>query len=86
MERQCYSVSPQQRNWIVVTSAPWPDALAREFSSREEALEIASIAARLSWERGGHPTCVCIRERSSGEMRLACQFGELRPDDVDQLA
>ena len=75
MDRLCYRISPQQRNWIVVTAAPWPDALAQEFSSREEALEIATIAARLAWEHGGQPTCVCIRERASGDNRLAFQFG-----------
>jgi hypothetical protein len=75
VDRLCYRISPQQKNWIVVTTAPWPDALAQEFSSREEAVEIATIAARLAWEQAGQPTCVCIRDFSSENQRLACQFG-----------
>jgi hypothetical protein len=75
LDRLCYRVSFCKGTWIVDTSAPWPDALSFEFSTREEAVQIASIAAQLAWEQGAQPTCVCVRESNRGQTLLACRFG-----------
>lgn len=75
MERLCYSISARGAEWVIATPAPWPNALAQEFSTREEAVVIASIAAQLEWEHTGQPTCVCVRERTTGDRTVECTYG-----------
>jgi hypothetical protein len=75
MDRLCYCIELAGGRWRVRTVAPWPSALAREFSSCEEAVGVATIAARIEWERGQRPTCVCIRGGPTEEPRVALEFG-----------
>jgi hypothetical protein len=75
VDRLCYSISARGAEWVISTPAPWPNALAQEFSNREEAIVIATIAARLEWEHTGTATCVCVRDRAAGNKTVECTFG-----------
>ena len=73
MDRICYRVGVVGGQWYVSTAAPWPDALERTFASRDEALAVASIAARVEWVHRQTPTCVCVTE--GGDRRVEHTFG-----------
>lgn len=75
MDRLCFDIVLLGGRWQVQTLAPWPDALAQQFDSRDEALAVASIAARVEWEHSQRPTCVCLRD-AAGLRRQECAFGE----------
>jgi hypothetical protein len=79
MERLCYQVCPHGQWWEVRTTGPWPDALERLFSTREEAVTIAAIAAEVEWKQTLRPTCVCGRDPESGELLLEAAYGESTP-------
>jgi hypothetical protein len=73
VDRICYRIAAVGGQWQVLTSAPWPDALARSFASREEALAVATIAARVEWMHKRTPTCVCVADGS--DARIEQLFG-----------
>ena len=75
MERLFYSVYQSGKNWAVSTIAPGPDALAREFSTRTEAITVATIAARIEWEHLQTPTGVFLKDSLTGEVSVEVVFG-----------
>lgn len=75
MDRLCYTVRPSGPLWEVRTEAPWPDALVRWFSSREEAITVATIAAKVEWKQGRRATCVCSTDPKTGQMLVEATFG-----------
>ena len=75
MDRLCFEITHLDGRWEVRTRAPWPDALAQQFSSRDEAVGVASIAARVEWEHSRRPTCVCVRD-AAGVRRPQFVFGD----------
>jgi hypothetical protein len=75
MGRLYYSIAHTGASWKVTTEAPWPDALAREFSSREEALAVAEIAAAVEWKNSGVPTGVCVTDPATCRSSVEVTFG-----------
>jgi hypothetical protein len=75
MTRLYYSIVQTGIFWTVRTEASWPDALSREFSSQEEALAVATIAARIEWKNSGSPTGVCVTNPATGHSSVEAEFG-----------